>query len=197
MTSGKESIKGAVLVAVTDDLCRLVEEGRLSRDALEARLEARDLDILDSKVQLALWYPIDSYDRLLQVLVDLEAGGDPAGFLRERGRKAAARLAAAGVYAQLRGDGKPATLDLAQVKRTLSLWSALVNFSQFHCELESQTPRVLRIDVTEARKFSWLLRRANWGFLEAVFSGLAQRPVSVSIEDEGPDRFSYRVSVGT
>ena len=191
----QESIKGAVLVAVTDDLCRLIEAGRLSRDALEVKLEPRDLGILDSKVQLALWYPIDSYDRLLQALVDVEGGRDPVEFLRNRGRKAAARLAAAGVYAQLRGDGKPATLDLAQVKRTLSLWGALVNFSRFHCELESEEPRVLRIDVTEARKFSWLLRRANWGFLEAVLSGLAQRPVSVAIEDEHPERFTYRVRV--
>jgi hypothetical protein len=191
----QESIKGAVLVAVTDDLCRLVEEGRVSRDALEERLEARDVELLDSKVQLALWYPIDSYDRLLQALIDIEGGRDPVEFLRNRGRKAAARLASAGVYAQLRGDGKPATLDLAQVKRTLSLWSALVNFSHFHCEMESEEPRVVRIDVTEARKFSKLLRHANTGFLEAVFSGLAQRPVSVAIEDERPERFSYRVRV--
>jgi hypothetical protein len=191
----EECIKGAVLVAVTDDLCRLVEAGRVSRDALEARLEARDIELLDSKVQLALWYPIDSYDRLLQALVDVDGGSDPVEFLRNRGRKAAARLAAAGVYVQLRGDGKPYTLDLAQVKRTLSLWSALVNFSQFCCELESDAPRVLRIDVTEARKFSALLRHANTGFLEAVFSGLAQRSVSVAIEDERPERFSYRVRV--
>jgi hypothetical protein len=45
---------------------RLVEAGRI---ALEARLDAQDLDILVAKIQPALWYPIESHDRLLRVMV--------------------------------------------------------------------------------------------------------------------------------
>lgn len=189
------SIKGSVLVGVTDDLLRLLEAGRISRDALEARLERQDLDLLDSKIHAALWYPIESHDRLLRVLVDLDGGRDPEGFLRDRGRRAAARLAEAGIYAQLRGDARAATLDLAQVKRTLSLWAAMVNFSQPSCALESESPRVFRIDVADAAKFPWVLRQANAGFLEGVFSGLAQRDVAVTLVDEHADVFAYRVWV--
>ena len=189
------SIKGSVIVAVTDDLLKAVESGRIARDALEARLEARDLEILDAKIQPALWYPIESYDRLLRLLVEVEGGSEPGAFLRARGRKTAQRLAEAGIYAQLRGDSQAATLDLAQVKRTLSLWAAMVNFSQPTGVLESEHPRVFRIDVIDAAKFPWVLRQANAGFMEGVFSGLAQRAVAVSIEGERADRFAYRVEV--
>ena len=114
---------------------------------------------------------------------------------RARGRKTAARLAEAGLYAQLRGDALAASLDLAQIKRTLSLWAAMVNFSQWSCAMESEQPRVFRIDVGGAARFPWVLRQANAGFLEGVFSGLAQRNVLVSIEGEHPDRLAYRVRV--
>lgn len=188
-------IKGTVIVAVTDDLLRLVESGRISRDAVEARLEARDVEILDAKIQPALWYPIESYDRLLRLLVEVEGGREPEAFLRARGRKAAARLAEIGLYAQLRGDTNVGTLELAQVKRTLSVWFAMLNFSQCNGVLESEQPRVFRIDVTEAEKFPWVLRRANAGFIEGVLRGLSQRDIEVSIVDERADRFAYRVRV--
>ena len=189
-------LKGTVLVAVTEELLRLVESGRVSRDWLEARLEARDLEILDAKIQPALWYPIESYERLMKTLVELEGGRDPVSFLRRRGRQAAARLAESGLYAQLRGDSAAHSLDLRQVRRTLSLWAALVTFSQWSCAMESEQPRVFRIEVTEAEKFPGVLRQANAGFLEGVFSGVAQRRVEVLLEDERADRFSYRVRVG-
>jgi hypothetical protein len=189
------SIKGSVIVAVTDDLLRLVDAGRIARDVLEARLEARDVEILDAKIQPALWYPIESYDRPLRALVGFDGGRDPEAYLRARGRKTAQRLAEAGLYAQLRGDAQAASLDLAQVKRTLSLWAAMVNFSQASVTQESDAPRAFRIDVSDAAKFPLVLRQANAGFLEGVFSGLAQRAVTVSIEGERGDRFAYRVRV--
>ena len=63
----------------------------------------------------------------------------------------------------------------------------MVNFSQWSCAMESEQPRVFRIDVGGAARFPWVLRQANAGFLEGVFSGLAQRSVLVSIEGEHPD----------
>lgn len=186
-------IKGSAIVAVVEDLAGLIEAGKLSRDAIEARLEAADLEILDAKIQIALWYPIDSYERLLQILIDLEGGSDKAGYLRSRGRRTATRLAETGLYVQLRGDSKAATLDLAPVKRTLSLWNGMVSFSKWSCTQESDVPRVFRIDVSDAAKFPWVLRVSNAGFLEGVFSGIAQCKVSVALENEQPDRFVYRV----
>jgi hypothetical protein len=38
-----------------------------------------------------------------------------------------------------------------------------------------------------------VLRVSNAGFLEGVFSGIAQCKVSVTLEDERRDRFVYRV----
>jgi len=71
----------------------------------------------------------------------------------------------------------------------------MLNFSQCNGVLESERPRVFRIDVTEAEKFPWVLRRANAGFIEGVLRGLSQRDIEVSIVDERADRFAYRVRV--
>jgi len=71
------SIKGSAFSSVIDDVRRLRDEGRLGSDELEARLEAADLALIDEKIQTALWYPIESYRRLSELLLDVEGGGDP------------------------------------------------------------------------------------------------------------------------
>lgn len=191
-----DSIKGSVIVAVTDDLQRLLDEGRLRRETLEARLEPEDLETLDAKIQAALWYPIASYDRLLRALLDAEGPPDEEAWLRGRGRRSAERLRAAGIYAQLgRPQGAPPGLDERRIRLTLSLWKALITFARWEVTAEAESPPTFRIDVEDAAAFPRVLRVANAGFLEGVFGGLAERRVAVSIADERADRFAYRIRV--
>ena len=69
----------------------------------------------------------------------------------------------------------------------------MVNFSRWRCRLESDDPPVFRIDVDEAEHYIPLLRVANAGFLEGVFSYLANAPVRVEIDEAQREHFVYRL----
>ena len=94
------AIKGTVFDIVTADILRLIEDGAISREEVEARLEVEDLVLLDSKIMVAGWYPVNTYARMVELLRDVEGGGDDA-YLVERGRIGAKRIAATGIYSQL------------------------------------------------------------------------------------------------
>lgn len=192
------SIKGIVIAAVAEHVLRLVEKGRIASEQLEARLEKEDLALLETKIQPALWYSIYSFERLNQLMVDAEAGDDREGYLRRNGYILAKRMRKMGFYAQLersRGgeEGSPNALSESAIKLTLSLWQAMVNFSRWNCRRESEDPLVFRIDVDDAEHYVHLLRVANAGFLEGVFSHLANTPVCVEIDENRHDHFVYRI----
>jgi len=69
------SIKGSAFVGVVADLKQLVTSGSLTRERLEERLEPADLELLDAEISPGFWYPMASYDRMLDLLVH-EEGGD-------------------------------------------------------------------------------------------------------------------------
>ena len=69
----------------------------------------------------------------------------------------------------------------------------MVNFSRWRCRLESDDPPVFRIDVDETEPYVPVLRVANAGFLEGVFSYLADAPVLVEIDENRRDHFVYRL----
>jgi hypothetical protein len=94
------SIKGTAFLLARRDVLALVESGRLSRVALERRLEAADLPHLDANPLPTSWYPVETYDRLLRVLMDIEGGGE-TGYLVQRARKGMEALMRGGIYKQL------------------------------------------------------------------------------------------------
>jgi len=192
------SIKGIVIAAVAANVQRLVEQGKISNEQLELALEKEELDLLQAKIQPALWYPIRSYDRLDQLMLSAEGTGDIEAYLRRNGTIMSKLVQQAGLYSQLQptsGSEKRSVRALSEwgVKRTLSLWHGMVNFSRVSCRLESDDPPVFRIDVEEAEPFSPLLRVANAGFLEGVFGYLADAPVRVEIDENRRDHFVYRL----
>jgi hypothetical protein len=194
------SIKGIVIAEVAAHVKRLVEKGKIAPEQLEARLEAEDLVLLETKVQPALWYSIYSFERLMQMMADAEAGDDREGYLRHNGRIITERLQELGLYAQLErrddgADAPPGTLSERAIKRTLSLWPALVNFSRCRLQMESDDPLVFRVDVDDAEHFVHVLRVSNAGFLEGVFSHLADAPVRVEIDEDDDTHFVYRIQL--
>jgi hypothetical protein len=94
------SIKGTAFLLARRDVIALAESGRLSRVALERRLEAEDLRFLDEAPLPTSWYPVATYDRLLRVLMDIEGGGE-TGYLVQRARKGMEMLMRSGIYKQL------------------------------------------------------------------------------------------------
>jgi hypothetical protein len=192
------SIKGTAFQSVVEDLQRLLEVGRISRESLEARLEADDLRLLDLKVAAGLWYPLSSYRRLTEVLLEVEGRGNPA-YVVQRGARAAERLFAAGLYLQLqRGEelgaekrAKHEAWSARDGNLVASLAGAIFNVSRWRFELDPGDARIQRIEVTEAAKLPEVSRLAAQGFLEYTTSRLAGTPMCVTSERTAPDRIVF------
>jgi hypothetical protein len=88
------AIKGTAFESVTADVLRLREEGRLPAEVLEARLEAPDLALLESKIGPAQWIPIESYRRMTELLQEVEGRGR-SEYVVDRGRRLITSLAGA------------------------------------------------------------------------------------------------------
>jgi hypothetical protein len=199
------SIKGTAIQSVADDLRGLVAARRITRDWLEARLDAEDLRILDDKVLPGVWYPLRSYQRLTEILIEVDGGGRP-DYVVHRGARAAERLFAAGLYLQLeRGD------EIGAQKRergegwteregnlVASLAGAIFNVSRWRFRVDADDPAIHRIDVTEAEELPEVSRLAAQGFIEYTASRLSGAPVRVTSERIGRERirFTLRPSRG-
>src|SRR5262249_52500920 len=106
--ASEPSIKGSALSSVVEDLRALRDSGRISIARLEKTLQPADLALLDTQIQPALWYPIQSYARLTEVLLEVLGRGDPQ-YIADRGARAAQRLWESGLYVQLQhGEEKAA-----------------------------------------------------------------------------------------
>ena len=191
------SIKGTAFEAVWVDVNRLVEEGRFSRDDLEVRLTAEDLEILEAKPLPASWVPMETHRRLSELLMELEGRGDPQ-YVVERGRAAAERLFP--IYQQLRrgeeigSEMREEGADWRESDGRLmaSISNALFNFSAWSFEAEDETS--FRIIVTEAEGLPEIALYAAVGFIEYTASRVTGRPARVSYEREGPGEIVFTLS---
>ncbi|HVH06070.1 MAG TPA: hypothetical protein VNE71_08750 [Myxococcota bacterium] len=93
-------IRGPSFQIARRDVLVLVESGRLTRAALEARLDPDDLELLEETPRPNAWYPLATYDRLLALLVEFEGQGDPT-YLVRRAHKGSEELMRGGVMRQL------------------------------------------------------------------------------------------------
>lgn len=192
------SIKGSAFQSVVADLVRLVEAGKVRRESLEARLEAEDLALLDDKVLPGLWYSLGAYQRMSEVLWDVEGNRDPA-YLMARGARSAERLFEAGLYQQMqRGE------ELGAAKRErgeawsefdgnlmTSLAGAIFNVSRWRYRRHPEDANVTRIEVTAARDLPEVSRWAAQGFIEYMASRMTGLTVQVSSERPTQDRIVY------
>jgi hypothetical protein len=189
------SIKGTAIQGVVEDLQRLVAAGRIRRDRLEARLDAEDLRILDDKLLPGMWYPLSSYRRLTEILIEIDGGGRPDYVVR-RGARAAERLFAAGLYLQLeRGE------EIGAAKRergegwteregnlVASLAGAIFNVSRWRFRVDADDPTIHRIEASGAEELPEVSRLAAQGFIEYTATRLSGAPVRVTSERIGRDQ---------
>lgn len=192
------SIKGTAFQSVAEDLQALLSAGRITRSWLEARLDAEDLRTLDDKVLPGLWYPLSSYRRLTEILVEIEGGGRPDYVVR-RGARAAERLFAAGLYRQLeRGE------EIGAQKRKLgegwseregnlvaSLAGAIFNVSRWRFLVDADDPAIHRIEAVDAEELPEVSRLAAQGFIEYTTTRLSGAPLRVTSERIGRGRIVF------
>jgi len=157
------AVKGTAIESVVEDLNRLLESGRISRDDLAARLEAGDLDVLDQKIVPALWYPIGTYGRFVEILFERD-GGRRTEYLVERGRRAAERIKATGLYAQLSVDRAGWGDRIGKI--LVSLGPAMFKDSAWSFEVLASSPLRWRIEMRVPNSFPDLCRHSTQGFID-------------------------------
>jgi len=184
-------VKGTAIDSVVCDVNRLLDEGRLSRDALEARLSAPDLALLETKIVPALWYPYASYGRLMELLFEVE-GRRSTEYLLERGRRAADRVRATGLYAQLKGDWSNWGDRVGTILATLG--PAMYKDTQWRIQIHGVAERAVtfRLEVDCPAEFPDVCRWPTQGFIEYIatmYSG--DNKVRMTSERVSPERMVF------
>lgn len=172
------SLKGAIFQMATEAVKQAIEAGRISREDLEAKLEAQDLQFLEEKIIVGTWYPVDSFDRLVR-LTGGPATAQYPDYLIRRGREAAEKLLGSQVYRRFhdtireRGDkGGTSMLTLAQLMMNFSSWKLL--------PYENDDTSHFVIEVTEAGPMPDVLRYTAQGFIERVAELMVGGPMKVT-----------------
>jgi len=161
------SIKGSVFAGLVADVRKLVTGGKLSADELPRWLEPPDMDLLEQEIGLSEWYDITIYQRMSELLRDVEGRGSNE-YLRELGRLTARRLLESGLYQQLeylhRTALAKATDERARfeafgrdLRLLTTLSGSILNFSRWTSKPDSKEAGRYVIEVTEARAFPEVL----------------------------------------
>ena len=198
MTS-EPCIKGSALSSVVEDVRALCDSGRISAEHLEVALEPADIAVLGSKIQPALWYPIQSYARLTRLLLDVAGRGDPQ-YVVDRGARAAQRLWESGLYVQLEhGEEKAAkarrtggVMSERDARMITTLSGAIFNFTRW--SYRAGAPDSV-IEVSEAADWPEVSVWAARGFLEYVVSRLRRVETRVEATRVAPDRVEFQFRV--
>jgi hypothetical protein len=188
---GGGAVKGTAIASVVDDVNRLVAEGRITREELEAQLEREDLEILDEKVFPSSWYPLGTYGRLSRVLLHTDGRGS-LEYLVERGRRSAERLRQAGLYAaQLKLDRDRWGERIGQMM--VPLGPAIYRDTFWRVDLTDTGDQVsFAIEVDVPEDFPDLCRHQTQGFIEHAATYAAERPVEVTSERVSATRIRFR-----
>ena len=185
------SIKGSVFSSVVEDVERLIQVGLVSREKAEAKLGEEALSHLDETIQPALWYPIESYRLLAELLVEVEGGGRME-YMFERGKRSAERLMDAGLYEQLRyASGTSASGTRPQLRSAgrliVTLAPAMFNFTRWSFHVDPDTSKRFTIQVKDAGELPEVLRYSSAGFCHAVAEAACKAKLSIRHERVRPD----------
>ena len=179
------SIKGSAFIGIVDDLNALLSAGDVTREALEERLEAEDLAYLGEEIAPGFWYPMASYDRMLQLLVELEGGDDPRGYLLGRGERAMKRLMDLGLYSQFSSLEKGWTRLAGRVMSTMA--QVVYNFLSFEIvsDRSDDDPSLEQSDrftllIRDGGRLSKNAQTTIEGAVAALATRAAHGPVKVS-----------------
>ena len=183
------SIKATGFQSAADDLNRLIETGKISREEVEARVQTGDLRYLDKQLAATTWVPIDTYRRVVEILIEIEANGPPEVYLHNRGVRAAQRLHKAGLYRQFEASSETWGNRVGKIATTMA--AVLYNFTKWSFELGSGRG-IFTITVDEAAEFPDVARYTAQGYIEytsRVVSGGNER---VTSERPSPARILFK-----
>jgi len=96
----ERSVKGSLILGVVVAVRRLRDRGQIAAEVLEARLSKEALSLLDEKIAIATWYPVEIFTELLELDWEISGGRDPA-YLERLGGLTAAKMFDSQRYQQL------------------------------------------------------------------------------------------------
>lgn len=155
------SVKGTAFSSVVESYLALVSQGRVSEALQSKYLTDADQDLIEGVVTSIGWYPIESYDHVLDLLAEVESGGDRSGYLIARGWRAAERLMG-GTYQQL--EVPPGAWGGRAGEMILGLGKLIYNFTTW--SYSEPEPGVHEVKVDNAALFPDTARYTAQGFLD-------------------------------
>jgi hypothetical protein len=193
------SIKGVLLVKLVDDVRALLERRDADRERLEVRLSAGALELLEGKVEIGRWYPIEQYTELTD-LIWQEEGNRRVEYLHQRGEQAMKRLLEAGLYQQIeylnREEGgfrtSPSRNQLLQSCRLVgSVMGALLNFTMQSWDWDPQNPEIMLHQVRQAAHYPEVLRYLQEGTLTFLVRLARPNAPAVTSQRLAPDHIVF------
>ena len=86
MSEKQPCVKGNLMLGSVVAARRHRDHGRISVEALEARLSPEAIELIDQKIHIASWYPIQVFTELIDLNWDLGGRRDPE-FMRKEGER--------------------------------------------------------------------------------------------------------------
>jgi len=185
---GASSVKGSLFFIAQADLLGLIQNEKISREELEVRLTPEQLELVDAKVQVALWYPVDAFNAFIRIASEIGGRASPEA-PAQTGRLSAEQLAKSGLYAQLTESAGGSARGIG--RRLVTLGSAFYNFMHWEY-IEGEDVAHFTVDVTDAADWSEELRHITTGFIEVATARATGRTVRVTSERPTPDHVIFR-----
>jgi hypothetical protein len=195
---GAPCAKGSIVVGAVASLRHLRKSGRVSAEQMAARLSGAALALLEEKVDIGRWYPMNAFAELVEFEWDVVAGRDPE-YARKSGARGAERLFQSGRYQQLdfaqragRAESREALV--RQSKLITTVTAMLYNFLEVKVGIDPDRPNELQIVYANAAEFTEPLRYTTEGFMNAIneAQGSSRRWTSVRT---APDRVVFRLAI--
>lgn len=180
-------IKGVVIRISADRVRAMLETGKLREEDLERWLTARDVELVSEPPRPTLWYPIETMSHLLELMRDVEGAGDERYLAAEAAREIDNVLRAPAMAAVVHGArafGKRAGVALVK------LTNLTFNFGRWTYsgeDLENFT-----VEAAGVEAITRPLQLSIEGFIGALASRMAGRPVQVTSERPAPGSLRYR-----
>jgi hypothetical protein len=192
------SAKGTLVLGAVVAVRRLRDKGRISAEQLEARLAAPAVALLDQKINIAGWYPIQAFTDLMDVNWEVAGRRDPE-FMRREGARSADRLFESKIYQQLDFAQQAARVQtreqmLRQSRLITSITHSLYNFLEIEVRMAGPRQDELQITYANAAAFSEALRYSTEGFMNEINKRQKSSRVWIS-ERAAQDRILFRMPV--
>jgi hypothetical protein len=193
------SIKGSVITKLVEDVRALLERREADREGLEAQLSAAALELLEEKVEIGQWYPIEQYTELTELLWK-EEGDGRVEFLHRRGEEAMKRLMEAGLYQQIeylrREDSafhrRPRRTELLRSCRLVgSIMGALLNFTKQTWDWDPKNPEIILHHVRQAADYPEVLRHVQEGVVTFLVRLARPKAPAVTSERRNTDHIVF------